>query len=103
MRNDFLKCQPSRWLKLEHADQQILKVITERSDLFKDLEVVLRLIASNKPVVLVRDPCFLERLTLGKHHEEDHGTGEKIRRFARVSFFSMLLWGHIAKSSFVGV
>jgi hypothetical protein len=103
MSKNFIECKSSVRIQLEHSSDQIFKFFTDFSLFTEHFPEVFRFVSSNQSVVFVIDLSLVEWLALSDHHEKNNSHGKQIRLLTGVSFFSMLFWRHVSKSSFIGI
>ena len=96
-----------RWVKLEHALDQVLEVITEE---FKSVLLVLAMglpedvssVSSDASVEWIRWLSSSEWWMLGNHDEQDNRSSKQINRFSVIGLFQMNFWSHVVQGTEFG-
>ena len=102
MANDISHAKSLVWVKLEHACDQILELIGEKSSRFTVgmcFPEKIRSICGKKLVVHVITVGHLERWVLSQHDEEDNSASEQVNYLSLVWLLVKNLWCHVSWST----
>ena len=102
MANDISHAKSLVWVKLEHASDQILELVGEKSSWFTvgvSFPEKIGSICGKKLVVHVITVGHLEWWMLSQHYEENNSTGEQVNYLSLVWLLVKNLWCHVSWST----